>query len=237
MLLQHIRVAATDRDEPDRSALEHCLPVAYELERATASGNTLTQAFIHTDVSSILFGLDRFPRHSNNSRQTVISIAGLPREVTSQVLWIGLIVGRPRRPQQRLLPRLPRAVTTTRTATDSTAKTAATFTRLETDARAALGDTNYNAARDDAGGFKDATNSRSRHRGEPAVTPQMRRPPQPRSPRGVIDVAGVGSSPSASPKRLIGSAGGGPSAAQLPGLVVGFAPPPLEADARAQAPL
>ena len=157
MLLQHIRVAATDRDEPDRSALEHCLPVAYELlERATASGNTLTQAFIHTDVSSILFGLDRFPEALQHSQTALRMVDFQPREVTSQVLWIGLIAGRlgDYTTAIKLTAAACRQYESDGYGLDSEDRRY--LTRLETDARAALGDTNYNAARDDTGGFKDA---------------------------------------------------------------------------------
>ena len=69
MLLQHLRVNATDRDEPDRSALEHCLPIAYELlARATASGNTVTQAYLHRDSPRSSSASPGSPRHSTTPK-------------------------------------------------------------------------------------------------------------------------------------------------------------------------
>ena len=158
MLLQHVRVSATDRDQPDRTALEHCLPIAYELlERATASGNTLTEAFIRSEVASILVGLDQFPEALQHS-QTALRVAGFQRrEVTSQVLWIGLIAGR--------LGDYTTAINLTTAACRQNesdgygldSEDRRYLSRLETDARAELGDTTYNATRDGADlGFQDA---------------------------------------------------------------------------------
>ena len=148
MLLQHVRVNATDRDEPDRSALEHCLPIAYELlERATASGNTVTQAYLHGELSSILFGLARFGEALPHA-QTALRLPGLqPREVTSEVLWIGLIAGR--------LGDYATAIKLTTAARRQheadgyglDSEDRRYLAQLETDARAALGDTTYNDIR------------------------------------------------------------------------------------------
>ena len=158
MLLQHIRVAATDRDEPDRPALEHCLPIAYELlERATASGNTLTQAFIHTDVSSIHFGLDQFPEALQHSQTALRMVGFQPREVTSQVLWIGLIAGGlgDYTTAIKLTAAARRQYESDGYGLDSEDRRY--LTRLETDARNALGDTTYNTTRDGPElGFQDA---------------------------------------------------------------------------------
>jgi predicted ATPase len=152
MLLQHLRVSATDRDEPDRSALEHCLPIAYELlQRATLSRNTLTQAYVHGELSSIFFGLGRFGEALPHA-QTALRLPGFqPREVDSLVLWIGLIAGR--------LGEYATAIKLTTAACRQyesdgyglDSEDRRYLTQLETDARSALGDAKYNAAHNDPG--------------------------------------------------------------------------------------
>lgn len=56
--LQMLRLAASDRDDPDRTALEHCLKLGEELlERA--GGNPLTEGRIRGDLALICLALSR----------------------------------------------------------------------------------------------------------------------------------------------------------------------------------
>jgi tetratricopeptide (TPR) repeat protein len=127
------------------------------LKRASASRNTLTQAYVHGELSSIFFGLGRFGEALPHA-QTALRLPGFqPREVDSLVLWIGLIAGRvgDYTTAIKLTTAACRQYEADGYGLDSEDRRY--LTQLETDGRAALGDTNYNATRDDAElGFQDA---------------------------------------------------------------------------------
>jgi predicted ATPase/class 3 adenylate cyclase len=96
MELQYMRLAASDRDEVDRPALERCLAAGESLlGRSRSLGNPLTEAFLYQQLAVILFGLSRYQdalwhgQAALRLRRTTLGST----QAMGEVFIIGLICG------------------------------------------------------------------------------------------------------------------------------------------------
>ena len=97
MELQFMRLAASDRDDVDRQALERCLALGEGLlARSRTLGNPLIEAFLHMQLAQILFALRRHHdalRHGQESLR-LRATTRTSSQAMADVLIIGLICGR-----------------------------------------------------------------------------------------------------------------------------------------------
>jgi predicted ATPase/class 3 adenylate cyclase len=149
MELQFMRLAASDRDELDRQALEGCLAIGEELLGRTRSlGNPLIEAFLHQQLALVLLALSRH-RDALRHGQESLRLRPTTRSSTQamgDVSTIGVICGGLGEHQTAV-----RLATAALTAYESEGFTTDDeedryLARLEFDARQALGTEAYEAA-------------------------------------------------------------------------------------------
>ncbi|MGH3136084.1 MAG: ATP-binding protein [Gaiellaceae bacterium] len=94
--LQAMRMAGTDRDEPDVRALERCIPVAGSLlQRSAEAENVTIEAQTHAELGAVYLGLSRYEEALPHQQASLRFEATTGRRwVLLDIIAIGTVSGR-----------------------------------------------------------------------------------------------------------------------------------------------